>query len=63
MAAQTVGTEDPTFTPLSASEGGPANPERPGATLKHSSRMVAGVPTDTRTDGSLEFFNNGIWIV
>lgn len=63
MAAQTVGTEDPTFTLLSASEGGPANPVRPRLTLNTASgRMVAGVPADSQTGGSPEIFN-GVWIV
>lgn len=48
MAAQTVGTENPTFTPLSVSEGGPANPARPRVTLKHNGRMAAGVPADSQ---------------
>lgn len=61
MGAQTVGTEDPTFTPLSASESVPANPARPRVTLKHSGRMVAGVPADSQTDGSPEVLN-GAWI-
>lgn len=63
MAAQTVGTEDPTFTP--ACEGEPANPARPRVELKHSGRTAAGVPADSRhaqTDDSPGVFN-GVWIV